>query len=164
MPHAVLNEYLGAAPQRWCSHLRLLISVACVLGLPAIAKAQDESADSAKTRRAVKLALPFLENEGVKWMNEKACASCHHVPFLLWSHNEARSRGIAVDEKKLIEWTEWTRTFSKTRRAWFRFTNDFDHSLPAEVAARLKPLSDKPFTTEKGLGGGTRERSDAGRA
>src|SRR3954463_2140405 len=83
-----------------------------------------------KRQGALKSALPFLENEGVAWMNDKSCASCHHVPFLLWSHNKARARGIGVDEKKLVEWMKWTREFSTTRREWFRLTNDFGDNLP----------------------------------
>jgi len=49
-------------------------------------------------RHAIEHALPFLEREGTAWMRERGCASCHHVPFSLWSRQEARLRGFDVDE------------------------------------------------------------------
>ena len=60
---------------------------------------------TAQVRNAVVRSLPFLEKEGVAWMDKRKCIACHHGPFLLWSHNEARRRGFAVDRKKLDAWT-----------------------------------------------------------
>ena len=62
--------------------------------------------DAAQVRQAVARSLPFIEKEGTAWMKERKCISCHHGPFLLWSHNEARRSGIAVDAKKLEAWTK----------------------------------------------------------
>jgi hypothetical protein len=75
------------------------------------------------------------------------------VPFLLWSHNEARARGVAVDEKKLAEWTDWTVTFSQSRRAWFTLTGESLDQLrgdgvPPDVLSEVKALVGKPFRTE----------------
>jgi hypothetical protein len=63
-------------------------------------------------RRAVERSLPYLEKAGLAWRNERKCASCHHVTFLVWSHREALDRGFAVDPAKLDEWTRWTLEFS----------------------------------------------------
>lgn len=60
---------------------------------------------AAQVRTAVVRSLPFLEKEGVAWMDNRKCIACHHAPFLLWSHNEARRRGFAVDAQKLDAWT-----------------------------------------------------------
>src|SRR4051812_21344890 len=51
-------------------------------------------------RDAVSRSLPFLEKEGVAWMEGRSCMSCHHVPFLLWSHRSAQARGFKVDSQK----------------------------------------------------------------
>ena len=103
---------------RICS---LLLATAVLLAIATIARGQTTApADSANVRAAVERSLPFLEKGGVTWMNEKHCASCHNVSFLLWSHNEARARGIAVDETKLAAWTDWTWKFSQSRRGWFK--------------------------------------------
>jgi squalene-hopene/tetraprenyl-beta-curcumene cyclase len=61
---------------------------------------------SAEVRRSVERGLGFLAKEGVAWMQEQKCIACHHGAFLLWSHNEARRRGFAVDAAKLDSWTD----------------------------------------------------------
>ena len=66
-------------------------------------------------REAVRRALPFIERQGVRWMEQKRCASCHHSTFLVWSHNAAAERGVAVDPGRLREWTEWVRDFRSLR-------------------------------------------------
>ncbi|MFO0968972.1 MAG: prenyltransferase/squalene oxidase repeat-containing protein [Gemmataceae bacterium] len=80
-----------------------------VLLMFAVATRADKPAKTpdplAKTRQAVAKSLPFLEKQGVAWMTERKCIACHHGAFLLWSHNEAKVRGIAVDEKKLAGFT-----------------------------------------------------------
>lgn len=43
--------------------------------------------------------LAFLEKEGIAWTKEKKCASCHHVPMMLWSQEEARRHGIAINRE-----------------------------------------------------------------
>src|SRR4051794_25447326 len=111
--------------------LLTLLTATIVLGGVEIARAQQEGkpatsdvraaeVGAADVRAAIERSLPFLEREGVAWMNEKNCASCHHVPFLLWSHNAARAHGIAVDGKKVDQWTRWTVNYSRSRRAWFK--------------------------------------------
>ena len=67
-------------------------------------------------RRAIERSLPFLEREGVAWIEKRACLSCHHVPFLVWSFREARDRGLSVDPAKLAGWTAWARTNSEAPR------------------------------------------------
>lgn len=66
---------------------------------------------AAEARQAVTRSLGFLEQGGVAWIAERKCASCHQVPFMLWAHHEARQRGVAVDDQKLAEWTDWTMNF-----------------------------------------------------
>jgi len=137
---------------------RLMPALCWLMGVswlvPVFAQTTREEAD---VRTAVQRSLPFLEKEGVAWMTSKGCASCHQVPFLLWSHAEARASGIAVDDRKLAEWTEWTWQFSRTRRAWFKLTKESldaprEHDvLPPEVSAKLKDLIEKPFATEEQL-------------
>jgi hypothetical protein len=108
----------------------------------------------AAVREAVSRSLPYLEKEGVAWMNQRACMSCHHVPFLLWSHRAAQSHGLAVDAKKLEEWDEWTRKDSLSHRNLYRLqTYDLGKveaaKLPDAVKEKLKPLIEQPFKTER---------------
>ena len=61
--------------------------------------------DEYRARQAVERALPFLEQEGIAWMDGRVpiqegapCVSCHHVPFAVWSHAEAERAGVATGE------------------------------------------------------------------
>ena len=61
-----------------------------------------------EARELVRRSLPFLEQEGVAWMKDRGCASCHQVPAMLWSLNGAVRAGLAVDPQKLAQWWEWS--------------------------------------------------------
>ncbi len=60
----------------------------------------------ASLKHAVEQSLPYLERAGVGWMDERKCISCHRVAFLSWTFNEARRKGIPVDNSKLQSWLE----------------------------------------------------------
>lgn len=83
-----------------------------------------------KVRTSIVRSLPYLEKEGTAWIRQHDCLSCHHVPFLLWSHQEARGKGIAVDAGKLAEWGTWSRAESVKQRVKLR--------LPAKSLEELK--------------------------
>src|SRR5947209_6098933 len=85
-----------------------VLGTASVLLTAAVGRADNPGPDDRAVRRAVERSLPFLEKHGVAWMNERGCLSCHTVSFQLWSFNETRRRGIAVDARKLEEWTNWS--------------------------------------------------------
>lgn len=71
------------------------------------ASAEEATTSPAPIRAAVQKALPFLEQGGVKWHEDKNCLSCHHIPFMAWTHLEAGRRGIPVEQTKLSEWLAW---------------------------------------------------------
>jgi hypothetical protein len=49
--------------------------------------------------QSVERSLPYLEKEGTAWMKKRKCIACHHVAYLLWTHNEAATRGFAIDRE-----------------------------------------------------------------
>lgn len=129
----------------------------CCLGGGGSAVLADEPAAALPTdaavREAVARSLPFLEKGGVAWKNEHGCMSCHHVPFLLWSHRAAQAHGLTVDQKKLAEWDDWCRKDSLAHRNLFRLQSyelgKVDAAkLPDTVREKLKPLIEQPFRTE----------------
>src|SRR6478609_2114539 len=86
----------------------------CFGTLSAMVWADDPAqVNGTAVRDAVSRSLPFLEKEGVAWMKDRGCMSCHHVPLLLWSHRSAQAQGFTVDSQKLAEWDEWTRKDSR---------------------------------------------------
>lgn len=100
-------------------------------------------------------ALPFIVDEGIAWMEERECVSCHQVPYQLWSLRSAAREGLAVDAGKLAEWTEWSID-------WRRWNNEKARGTEAEVvagnvdtiAALLMGRDRRPESTEGAWVGG----------
>ena len=67
----------------------------------------DDNPPERQAHQAVQRGIGFLEKEGLAWMRKQQCASCHHIPLMVWALNEARGRGFQVDEKALGEVTSW---------------------------------------------------------
>jgi len=119
---------------------------------PSAAVSEKPVADVA-VKEAVARSLPFLERAGVSWMTERDCNSCHHVPFLIWSHRAAQSKGVAVDTRKLADWSEWARRDSLSRRNALKLTQyelkKLDSAMLLEsVRVKLMPMFDQGFETE----------------
>src|SRR6266576_1354515 len=130
------------------------LTLFCLCSMIAPVQADDPApvSDTA-VRDAVSRSLPFLEKEGVAWMKGHGCMSCHHVPFLLWSHRSAQAQGFTVDSQKLAKWDEWIRKDSLANRRQFWLRNyDLGRpeaaTLPQAVKDKLKPLIARPFQTE----------------
>jgi Squalene-hopene cyclase C-terminal domain/Prenyltransferase and squalene oxidase repeat len=60
-----------------------------------------------KVRESVEKGVAFLEKDGVAWTEKKKCASCHHIPMMIWSQQEARRRGIKINENALEKATNF---------------------------------------------------------
>src|SRR5215471_13195051 len=96
------------------------LTLFCLCSMIAAVRADDPAqVNDTAVRDAVSRSLPFLEKEGVAWMEDHRCMSCHHVPFLLWSHRSAQAQGFTVDSQKLAVWDEWTRKDSLANRNLF---------------------------------------------
>src|SRR5262245_21634483 len=130
------------------------LTLFCLSSVFAAVRADDPAqVNDTAVRDAVSRSLPFLEKEGVAWMKDRRCMSCHHVPLLVWSHRSAQAQGFTVDANKLAEWDEWTRkdSLSNRRQFWLR---NYDlgkaeaATLPQTVKDKLKPLIARPFQTK----------------
>ncbi|MFQ5733100.1 MAG: prenyltransferase/squalene oxidase repeat-containing protein [Planctomycetaceae bacterium] len=75
---------------------------------PATASSAEPQVPEGKIRSAIRRSLPYLEEKGRWWIDEKKCTSCHRVTFLVWSLIEADRRGFPLDRKKLDGWIDWS--------------------------------------------------------
>ena len=105
-------------------------------------------------RGAVERSLPYIEKVGTAWMREQKCNSCHNVTFLVWTHNEAASRGFDVDRTKLAQWTKWSLADSLSDRFWFKLRPRAMDSLKADgfpqaLLEKLKALEGKTYLTRQ---------------
>lgn len=67
-----------------------------------------------------KRSLPFVKEEGLAWIQDRQCASCHQVPSMLWSLNRAATLGLDPERKETTErtlwaadWRHWNKTGDK---------------------------------------------------
>src|SRR5262249_22538896 len=126
----------------------------CLGSISAAVRADDPApVNDAAVRDAVSRSLPFLEKEGVAWMKDRHCMSCHHVPFLLWSHRSAQARGFTVDSRKLGGWTEGTGMVCRENRIVsgvriYDLGSPDAATPPLAVKKNLKPLIFRAFQTE----------------
>lgn len=138
------------------SRLRLVfLASAAFLAANSLALAADDKSPSdQEVRNAVQRSLPYLEREGVAWIDKHNCISCHHVPFLLWSHHAAKSHGVAIDEAKLARWAQWAAGKSLSMRGSFTLTDASltqlrADGLPEATVDQLRTVLGKKFATEE---------------
>src|SRR5262249_31099920 len=154
LPHRVTAATPGSTGRKTSVSRVFFLPLFCLCSMIAAVQADDPApvSDTA-VRDAVSRSLPFLEKEGVAWMKDHGCLSCHHVPFLLWSHRSAQAQGFKVDSQKLAGWDEWIRKDSLANRRQFWLRNyDLGRpeaaTLPQAVKDKLKPLIARPFQTK----------------
>ncbi len=81
--------------------------------------------------------MSYLELKGLDWRRERKCSSCHHVPMMIWTQQEARRRGVKVNEAALQEATDFL--LAGDNRA--NILSNPDVPLPGnENYAKLGPL------------------------
>lgn len=132
--------------------MRALLSMTAFLLLGVAAedlRGQDRSPAPADVRKAIARSLPVIEKASVAWIDKRNCMSCHHVTFMLWSHNEAKAHGVAVDAKKLAEWTAWSMQKSQAERAFFKLPGKAVDALPEPLRPKLTELVSVPFTHQQ---------------
>jgi squalene-hopene/tetraprenyl-beta-curcumene cyclase len=84
------------------AHLLVALAIATPPELPL-----EGDLPEGRVHHAVEASTRFLEKEGLRWMKQQQCASCHHIPAMVWALNEARGHGYQVNEKALAEVTSW---------------------------------------------------------
>ncbi|HVR84698.1 MAG TPA: hypothetical protein VMU54_10330, partial [Planctomycetota bacterium] len=115
--------------------------------------AQGAAPASERVRQAVDRSLPYLEKEGIAWIQKRNCLSCHQVPFMLWSHAEARAKGLGDPPNQLAEWTDWSMNESLAQQLRLKLTDRNletlqEAGIPAETIMKLVPLTKKPAVKE----------------
>lgn len=64
-------------------------------------------AEEESVAAAIEKALPYLEREGIWWIEKKECVSCHHTTFLVWAKDLALEAGFPVDPAPLADQRSW---------------------------------------------------------
>lgn len=83
----------------------MLITLCCLF-IPTTVVAKSPTAE--EMRKVVQQSVPFLEREGVAWIKERKCVSCHQIPFMIWGMESARRAGILKETVTLKKWRAWS--------------------------------------------------------
>ncbi|NUM53173.1 MAG: hypothetical protein HUU46_05990 [Candidatus Hydrogenedentes bacterium] len=62
----------------------------------------------AELKPVIERGLAYIEREGLKWKDERDCASCHHVPMMLWTLGAAKALGYTVNDQVVADAAAWT--------------------------------------------------------
>src|SRR4051794_23604138 len=89
-----------------CAKLSTFVWFASFLAITELSIAAD-GPNPAAIRRSIERSVPFIEREGDKWNETKACVSCHHTAFQVWSLNSAQQAGVTIDASALKRRKEW---------------------------------------------------------
>jgi hypothetical protein len=94
----------------------------------------------AQARQSAERVIPFIQQNGTAWINERSCLSCHYSDYMLWSLRDAGQRGFTVDQGKVADSANWGMSQSDL------------HGFGFECAARMliaRDRSDQDETTRK---------------
>ena len=87
--------------------LLLCGAVTCCISFEQYVRADDSGARP--ERSTIERGLNFLQQDAVKWRQEKKCSTCHHGTMTMWVQLEAKSRGFAVAPDELEENIRWAK-------------------------------------------------------
>lgn len=81
----------------------LMTLIQCILiSLPS-ARAAEPPVKPRDEKEGIRKGLAYVEGKSLNWLRQRKCASCHHVPMMVWVQRDARQRGFSIDEKGLKE-------------------------------------------------------------
>ncbi|HBN74451.1 MAG TPA: hypothetical protein DD473_01255 [Planctomycetaceae bacterium] len=87
----------------------IALTILLVLNLSSTQFTQaDERITEDHIRNTIEKSLPYLEEAGVSWIEDKKCVTCHRVSFQTWSFNKAASAGFPATAQKSKEWLDWS--------------------------------------------------------
>jgi hypothetical protein len=121
------------------------------------AAGQVSTGEPPKLRPVVQRSIEYLEKEGAAWKKKQGCASCHHVPVMIWALSEANNEGYSVNEKLLNEMTAWSLAAENHTEVFPDLPQDKNHTEtdylgPLLLALGSGAIKDPDAAVKKGRG------------
>jgi squalene-hopene/tetraprenyl-beta-curcumene cyclase len=115
---------------------------------------REEVTRGPQLQQVVQRSTAYLEKEGATWMKKQQCASCHHIPVMVWALSEARQRGYRVNEKLLAEVMSWALAAENHAQVFPDLPLDKKHSEtdylgPLLMAMGVGAIRDRDAAVEK---------------
>lgn len=116
------------------SSLLLMLS----LGAPA-----EDQVTTAQVRETVQRSIPYIEEKGLWWIEQKKCVTCHRVGTMVWSLQAAKQHGFEVSPR-LEEWTQWSIDGSLAKNDKGKITGLGNKEGVAQLLLSLDPAQASP--------------------
>ena len=100
----------------------------------------------------IRRSLPYIQQAGTEWRNEKKCVSCHRTTFTTWSLNRAAEAGLDVDRTTLQDWNQWSREWTSHVAEKRRDQADRESTLLAENDSVAQLLLGRPVNSNQTTG------------
>lgn len=117
-----------------------LSSVLMVVALGEMPEA--EAVSPADVRSAVQRSVPYIQERGTWWIEEKNCVSCHRVHSMVWSLSEAQRQQIDVSDQ-LGEWINWSTESSLAENDKGKVVGLGNKEALAQMLVGLRSFGDK---------------------
>ncbi|MCA8991239.1 MAG: terpene cyclase/mutase family protein [Planctomycetaceae bacterium] len=96
----------------------------------------------ADVRAAVQRSVPYIQERGTWWIEEKNCVSCHRGNSMVWSLSEARRQQIEVSDQ-LGEWINWSTESSLAKNDKGTIVGLGNKEALAQMLVGLRSFGDK---------------------
>lgn len=128
-----------------------MLSFGSVLLFATIGALPESQPTTIQIREAVQRSIPYIEKQGLWWIEKKKCVTCHRGGTMIWSLTTAKQNGFTVSDR-LDEWRDWAieKSLSKNDKgkvvglgnregvAQILLSSDRGHLKPEQAANRKK--------------------------
>ncbi|MCA9020445.1 MAG: hypothetical protein KDA74_09905, partial [Planctomycetaceae bacterium] len=84
-----------------------MIAFSSLLLILSVGASPENQVTTTQIRETVQRSIPYIEEKGTWWIEQKKCVSCHRSGNMIWSLNAAKQHGFQVSDQ-LQEWTDWS--------------------------------------------------------
>lgn len=83
-----------------------MLSLGSVLLFATIGALPEAQPTTIQIRETVQRSIPYIEKQGLWWIEKKKCVTCHRGGTMIWSLSAAKQNGFTVSDR-LEEWRDW---------------------------------------------------------
>jgi len=83
-----------------------MLSLSSLLLFVTIGALPEEQPTVIQIRETVQRSIPYIEKQGLWWIEKKKCVTCHRGGTMIWSLSAAKQNGFTVSDR-LDKWRDW---------------------------------------------------------
>jgi len=83
-----------------------MFAIGSILLTVSMAALPAEQPTTIQVRETIQRSIPYIEEKGLWWIEQKKCVTCHRGGTMVWSLGSAKRNGFQVSDR-LDEWLQW---------------------------------------------------------